>query len=90
MESIPDEARSLFRSAKILNGVNTPWRPAVFLRIFQAMKSNGRKKALTFGEFIASVYDACGKRKAIGMVRLALETHWLEFRGQQRFVITIK
>ena len=46
------------------------------------MKTNDRKKALTFGEFIASVYDACGKRKAIGMVRLAIETHWVEFRGQ--------
>jgi len=28
------------------------------------MKANHNKKTLTFGEFIARVYDVCGKRKA--------------------------
>jgi hypothetical protein len=39
--------------------------------ILQAMKTNCRKKPLTFGEFIERVYDACGKHKAKGIVRLA-------------------
>ena len=84
----PDEARSSFRFTKILHWVKTPWRPRYFRFIFHAMKTNGKKKALTFGEFIASVYDACGKRKARGIVRLAIETRWIEFRGRQRIVIS--
>jgi hypothetical protein len=52
------------------------------------MKTNCRKKALTFGEFIARIYDVCGKRKARGMVRLALKAHLIEFRGKQRLVIS--
>jgi hypothetical protein len=55
--------------------------------ILQAMKTNCRKKPLTFGEFIASVYDACGRQKAEGIVRLAVNTHLVEFRGHDRFVI---
>ena len=56
--------------------------------MLQTMKSNCRKKSLTFGEFIACVYDGCGKRKARGIVRLAFKAHLIEFRGQQRFVIS--
>jgi hypothetical protein len=52
------------------------------------MKTSQKKKALTFGEFVASVYEACGKRKARGIVRLAVNAHLVEFRGQQRFVIS--
>jgi hypothetical protein len=52
------------------------------------MKTNCRKKGLTFGEFIASIYDAYGKSKAIGIVRLTVKAHWVEFRGQQRIVIS--
>ena len=52
------------------------------------MKSNCQKKSLTFGEFIACVYDGCGKRKASGIVRLAVKAHLIEFCGQQRFVIS--
>ncbi|MGA2028818.1 MAG: hypothetical protein ABSG87_01930 [Verrucomicrobiota bacterium] len=51
------------------------------------MKSNCRKKSLTFGEFIARVYDVWGERKARGIVLLAIKTHLIEFREQQRFVI---
>ena len=36
------------------------------------MKINYKQKALTLGEFIASVYDAHDKYKARGMVRLAI------------------
>ena len=51
------------------------------------MKTNGGKKTMPFGEFVAGVYDGCGKRKARGFVRLAIKAHLIEFRGQQRFVI---
>jgi hypothetical protein len=75
----------------------------------QAMKINHKQKTLTLGEFIASVYDAHGKHKARGIVRLApwnnlcrltrrirtayytgraIKAHLVEFRGQQRFVIS--
>jgi hypothetical protein len=52
------------------------------------MRTNCRKKALTFGEFVARVYDVCGTRKAKGIVRLAVKAHLVEFRGQQRFAIS--
>ena len=52
------------------------------------MKANCRKKTLTFGEFIARVYDVCGKRKAKGIVRLAIKAHLIEFRGDDRFVVS--
>ncbi len=53
------------------------------------MKTNPKKKALTFGEFIASVYDVYGRRKAREIVRFAIKAHLFEFRGQQRVVITM-
>ena len=51
------------------------------------MKSNHKKKALTFSDFIAATYRAWGARRARGVVRLALNAHFVLFRGQQRFVI---
>ena len=51
------------------------------------MKTNSRKRHLTFGEFIMAVYDACGRQKADGIVRLAVNARLLEFRGRDRFVI---
>jgi len=36
---------------------------------------------MTFGEFIARIYDIYGKRKASGIVRLAVKAHWVEFCG---------
>jgi hypothetical protein len=36
------------------------------------VKAHGRKKQLTFGEFVQRVYDVCGKRKAGGIARLAI------------------
>ena len=67
---------------------NTPWCPRGFPDYSQTMKTNCRQKALTFGEFIARIYDICGERKASGIVRLALKAHLVEFRGQRRFVIS--
>ena len=54
----------------------------------QRMKTHCRKSSLTFGEFITRVYDAWGKRKAKGVVRLAVKAHLVEFRGQERFMIS--
>ena len=47
-----------------------------------------QKKALTFGEFIASVYSACGRQKAQRIVRRAVNAHWVEFRGKEHFMIS--
>jgi hypothetical protein len=47
---------------------------------------NCRKKSLTFGEFIECVYDVCGQRKAGAMVRLAIKSRLIEFRGPQRLM----
>ena len=51
------------------------------------MKTTFRKKQLTFGDFVAGGYRAWGKRRALGIIRLALKSHLIEFRGQQRIVI---
>jgi hypothetical protein len=51
------------------------------------MRTHHKKKALTFGDFIASVYGACGRRRAGGIVRLAVNAHLIAFRGPHRFVI---
>jgi hypothetical protein len=51
------------------------------------MMNNRKKKPLTFGDFIAAVYDACGRQKAKGIVRLAVNAHLVKFRGHDRFVI---
>jgi hypothetical protein len=51
------------------------------------MKTNLKKKALTFSDLIVAVYDACGQRRARGIVRLAVNAQVVMFRGQRRFVI---
>jgi hypothetical protein len=45
------------------------------------MKTNCRKKPLTFGELIAHVYDGGGERKAREIVRLVIKAHLIEFCG---------
>jgi hypothetical protein len=52
------------------------------------MKTNPKRKAAMFGDFITAVYDAWSKRSARQIVRLAVNAHWVVFRGQQRFVIS--
>jgi hypothetical protein len=51
------------------------------------MKTPHQKKTLTFGEFVANVYAACGRRRAKEIVRRAVNAHWVEFLGKQRFTI---
>jgi hypothetical protein len=52
------------------------------------MKLHYKKKTMTFGKFIASVYDACGRQKAREIVQRAVNQRWIEFRGKQRFLIS--
>ena len=52
------------------------------------MKTNGKKRVLTFGDFIVAAYGACGTRGAKGLVRLAVNEHLVMFRGWQRFVVS--
>ena len=52
------------------------------------MKGNPMKRPLTFGDFVAGVYHTWGKRRAKGIVQLALKAHVIEFRGTERFVIS--
>jgi hypothetical protein len=51
------------------------------------VKTVHKKKTLTFGEFIAGIYETCGGQKAEGIVRLAVTAQWVEFSGQHRFMI---
>ncbi|HTS16177.1 MAG TPA: hypothetical protein VMP11_01255 [Verrucomicrobiae bacterium] len=48
------------------------------------MRANPRKKALTFGNLIETVYGVCGNRRARGIIRLAIDAHLVVFREQQR------
>jgi hypothetical protein len=52
------------------------------------MKTNRAKKTLTFGEFVAGVYDTCGKQKARAKVQLAVNAHLVQFLGHRRFVVS--
>jgi hypothetical protein len=56
--------------------------------MLQVVKTNCRRKPLTFGEFIAAAHDAWGERRASGLVWLAVNTNLIEFRGQKRFVFS--
>jgi hypothetical protein len=53
-----------------------------------AVKTNHKKKALTFGDFIVGIYDARGRQKAKGIVPFAVESHRVEFRGQDLCMIS--
>lgn len=50
-------------------------------------KARPKGKPLTFGDFVAGVYRTFGKRRAGGIVHLAVALHLIEFRGQERIVI---
>jgi hypothetical protein len=52
-------------------------RPVDFMKI-------NHKKTLTFGDLIESVYNACNPRRAKAIVRFAVNTHVVVFRGQLR------
>jgi hypothetical protein len=72
----------------VYSGVNTPLRPPVFPVYILSMKNNSTKITRTFGEFVTSVYDLCGKRKAGRIVQIAIKSQLIEFCGQQRVAIS--
>jgi hypothetical protein len=43
-------------------------------------------KPLTLGDLIADLYKACGKRRAQGILRLAVDAELIVFRGPDRCV----
>jgi hypothetical protein len=53
------------------------------------IKLNGNKSVLRFGDFIVAAYQARGRRKANDLIRRAVNMQLVEFRGLQRFVITV-
>ncbi|MGD0816207.1 MAG: hypothetical protein ABSA83_21655 [Verrucomicrobiota bacterium] len=52
------------------------------------MKAQPMGRPLTFGDFVAGVYNTWGKRKAKGVIQLAIKSHVIEFRGTERFVVS--
>ena len=52
------------------------------------MKTDTKTRELTFGDFIVAAYRAWGKRRAKGLVWLAVNARLVEFHGEQRFEIT--
>jgi len=51
------------------------------------MNSIAKKKALTFGTYIATVYEVCGSRRGIAIVERAVNAHLVKFRNRQRYLI---
>jgi hypothetical protein len=43
---------------------------------------------MTFGEFIARTFKAFGRHQARAIVLHAVNAHLLQFRGQQRFLVS--
>lgn len=52
------------------------------------MKNKQKQPALTFGEFVAAVYQIVGKRRARSLVQLAVNAHVVAFRGHRHFLIS--
>ena len=52
------------------------------------MLANQQKKALTFGDFIKGGYQVCGKRPAIGIIRLAAKARLILFQGHRPFKVS--
>jgi hypothetical protein len=53
-----------------------------------ATTTNGNKRVLTFGDFIAAAYRTWGWRRPKGLVWLAVNARLIQFRGPQRIVIS--
>ncbi len=51
------------------------------------MKPTRLKKGMTFGDFIAAIYEVAGKRKAKLVVRFAVNTRQVSFLGPRRYVV---
>ena len=49
--------------------------------------SDCTRRLLRFGDLIAAVYEGCGKARANGLLRLAVNAHLVVFPQRQRFMI---
>jgi hypothetical protein len=49
--------------------------------------ANSKDGVLKFGDFVAGAYRAWGRRRAKGLVRLAINTGLVQFRGRERVVM---
>jgi len=47
-----------------------------------------KKNVFMFGDLIAAVYGACGRRRAKGILRLAVNARLVAFQGPLRFLIS--
>jgi hypothetical protein len=54
------------------------------------MNTRQKKKGLKFGDLVTAVYDACGKRRARGILSLAVNAHLVAFRGHFHYLISLK
>ena len=52
------------------------------------MKTTQKKDGLTFGDFIAGVYEVVSRRKAKEVVRVAVNTGHVGFLGTLRYVVS--
>lgn len=52
------------------------------------MHSIRKKKAGTFGAYIADAFKARGSRRGIAIVQHAVNAHLLKFQTHQRFLIS--
>ncbi len=50
------------------------------------MSAHSSKKPLTLGDFVEGGYRVWGKRKANGLIRLAIKLRIVEFRRQHHFL----
>jgi len=50
-------------------------------------KVHSKKKPMTFGDFVAGVYETWGKRRAKGIIHLAVKVRLVQFCGPERIVI---
>jgi hypothetical protein len=51
------------------------------------MKAGSKSTPMTFGDFVAGVYETWGKRRAKGIVHLAVEAHLIKFCSGDRVKI---
>jgi hypothetical protein len=52
------------------------------------MRTNSKKRVLLFGDLVAAIFQACGRRRAKELVRAAVNDHLVVFPGRQRVVIS--
>ena len=60
----------------------------LFFRLVKTKSTKSTMTGLTFGGLIASLYNTYGERNANGVLRLAIKTNLVVFRGPNRYVVS--